>query len=218
MSGKALELDPDSAEAHASRGVAYSLKHDYPAAEREFETAIQLDPMLYEAYYFYARVYFVQGELQKAIQLYEKAMEVNPQDYQSPLLVAQIYSDLGQKEKAKASRLRGIKVAQAKLTLHPDDARALYMGANGLVALGKYKEGLEWAKQALAIDPDEPMVLYNVACIQSLAKKYDDALTSLERSVRSGMKQLGWLQHDSNLDPLRQSPRFKKLIKQLSAI
>jgi TolB-like protein/Tfp pilus assembly protein PilF len=218
MSRKALDLDPDSAEAHASRGVAYTLKNDYGAAERTFETAIHLDPMLFEAYYFYARVSFVQGKLQKAIELYEKAMEVNPQDYQSALLVAQIYSDLGQKEKAKASRLRGIKAAEEKLKLHPDDARALYMGANGLVALGKFKEGLEWAKQALEIDPDEPMVLYNVACIQSLAKEYDDALTSLEQSVRSGMKQLGWLQHDSNLDPLRESPRFKKLIKQLSAI
>ena len=79
-------------------------------------------------------------------------MDVNPQDYQSPLLVAQSYSDLGDEEKAKESRLRGIKIAEARLMLNPDDSRALYMGANGLVALGRYKQGLEWAKQALAID------------------------------------------------------------------
>ena len=218
MSRKALALDPDSAEAHASLGVACSLRKDYAAAEEEFEKAIQLDPMLFEAYYFYARVCFAKGDLPKTIQMYEKAMEINPQDYQSPLLVAQIYDDLGKKEKGKASRLRGIKSAEAKLMLNPDDTRALYMGANGFVGLGDYKQGLEWAKQALAIDPDEPMVLYNVGCIQSLAKKYDDALDSLEKAVRNGLKQKGWFEHDSNLDPLRRSPRFKKLLKQLSAV
>jgi adenylate cyclase len=218
MSRKAIDLDQDSAEAHASRGVACSLKQDYRSAEREFETAIQLDPMLFEAYYFYARVYFVEGNLPKAIQMYEKAMEVNPQDYQGPLLVAQIYSDLGDEEKAKASRLRGIKIAQAKLMLNPDDARALYMGANGLIALGNYEQGLDWAHQALEIDPDEPMVLYNVACIQSLAGKSEEALDSLEKAVRSGLNQKTWLEHDSNLDPLRKSPRYKKLIKFLSTI
>jgi TolB-like protein/Tfp pilus assembly protein PilF len=217
MSRKALELDPESAEAHASRGIAHSLKNDYKAAAAEFETAIRLDPMLFEAYYFYARVSFAAGDLRKSTHLYERAMEVNPQDYQSPLLVAQIYSDLGDKEKAKASRLRGIRVAEARLKLNPDDTRALYMGANGFVALGDFEQGLEWAKQALEIDPDEPMVLYNVACIQSLAKRFNDALDSLEKAVRSGLTQKGWLEHDSNLDPLRQSPRYKKLIKQLSA-
>lgn len=214
MSIKALKLDPDSAEAHASRGVACALKKDYPGAEEAFETAIQLDPMLFEAYYFYARVCFAKGDLTKTIQMYEKAMEVNPHDYQSPLLVAQIYSDLGEEGKAKESRLRGIKTAQTKLMLSPDDTRALYMGANGLVGLGEYDQGLEWARQALAIDPEEPMVLYNVACIQALAKKYDDALDSLERSVKNGLKQKTWLEHDSNLDPLRSSPRYKKLLKQ----
>lgn len=213
MSQKALDLDPESAEAHASRGVACSLRQDYSEAEKELETAIQLDPMLFEAYYFYARVCFVAGKLPKAIQMYEKAAEVNPQDYQSPLLIAQIYSDLGDEEKAKASRLRGIKNAEAKLMLNPDDARALYMGANGLVALGKFAQGLDWAKQALEMDPDEPMLLYNVACIQSLAGRFDDALDSLEKAVRSGLNQKSWIEHDSNLDPLRSSPRYKKLIK-----
>ena len=216
MSRKALKLDPDSAEAHASRGVACSLNRDYACAEEEFETAIQLDPMLFEAYYFYARVCFAKGELQKTIQMYEKAMDVNPQDYQSPLLVAQIYDDLGEREKAKQSRLRGIKAAESRLMLNPDDTRALYMGANGFVGLGEHDRGLEWAEQALEIDPDEPMVLYNVACIQSLAKRYEDALDSLEKAVQSGLNQKNWLEHDSNLDPLRKSPRYKKLIKQLS--
>lgn len=217
-SRKALELDPDSAESHASRGLACTLFENYADAENEFEMAIRLGPDLFEAYYFYGRTCFTQGKLEKTIQLYEKSMGINPHDYQVPLLIAQIYSDLGDEEKAEASRRRGIQAAEAKLKLNPDDTRALYMGANGLVAIGEYERGLEWARQALTIDPDEPMVLYNVACIQSLAHQYDDALDTIERAVKSGLTHKGWLEHDSNLDPLRSSPRFKKLIKQLSSV
>jgi len=211
---RALEIDPNSAEAHASRGVALFLKNEHIESEKEFETAIRLDPMLFEAYYFYARSCFVQDKLEKAIRLYEKSSEVNPHDYQAPLLMAQIYFDLGRPQKAESSRRRGVEVAEARLKLNPDDARALYMGANGLVALGEIDRGIEWAKQALAIDPTEPMVLYNVACIQSLAGHSNDALDSLEAAFKNGLSQEGWMEHDSNLDPLRSLPRFKRLRKQ----
>jgi adenylate cyclase len=216
-SRKAIDLDPESAEAHASRGLALSLKGEYTQAEDAFESAIRLGPKLFEGYYFYARVAFIQGKLEKAIELYEKSSEVNQQDYQSPLLVAQIYADLGYLAEAEASRRRGIRIAEARLKLNPDDARALYMGANGLVALGEKEQGLEWARQALAMDADEPMVLYNVACIQSLAGQTEDAICSLEKAVRTGLTQKGWVEHDSNLDPLRSHPRYKDLIRLLDA-
>ena len=171
--------------------------------------------MLFEAYYFYARDCFAQGKLDKAIRLYEKAGEVNPHDYQAPLLVAQIHSDLGDTGKAEASRRRGIEAAASRLKLNPDDTRALYMGANGLVALGETEQGLDWARQALEMAPNEPMVLYNLACIHSLAGRYEDALDLLEKAVHHGLTQKGWIENDSNLEALRRLPRYKKLIKHL---
>ena len=95
----------------------------------------------------------------------------------------------------------------------PEDARALYMGANGLVALGERKRGLEWVERALTLDPDEPMVLYNVACIQCLAGDDEAALSSLERALEAGMTAREWLEHDSNLDPIRDTPRFQALFE-----
>ena len=46
VSQRALDLDPDLAEAHASRGLTSSLKKD-EEARREFDIALQLDPMLW---------------------------------------------------------------------------------------------------------------------------------------------------------------------------
>jgi tetratricopeptide (TPR) repeat protein len=215
-SRRALELDPDLAEAHASRGTALSIAGRHAEAEQAFEAAIRLDPELFEAHYFYARDAFARGELEKAIRRYEAAIRARPEDYQSPLLVGQIFDDLGRKDEATAVRRRGVRIAEEHLRLRPDDARALYMGANGLVALGEIARGLEWADRALALDPDDPMLLYNIACIKAMAGARDEALDCLERAVRSGMRFRAWLEHDSNLDSIRQHPRFAELMSSLA--
>jgi TolB-like protein/Flp pilus assembly protein TadD len=213
---QALELDPDLAEAHASLGVALSLSERHAEAEQAFETAIRLDPELYEAHYFYARDSFVQGQLERAARQYLEASRVRPEDYQAPLLVAQIQADLGRPQEAAASRRRGVRLVEEHVQLRPEDARAWYMGANGLVALGERERGLAWADRALALDPDDPMLLYNVACVKSLAGSLEEAIACLERAVDAGVAQRGWLEHDSNLDPIRQNPRFQALLRRLA--
>ena len=90
-SHKALELDPELAEAHAASGLAFALRKDFAKAQKEFETAIQLDPKLYEAYYFYARTAFQRGDLTKAAQLYEQSSRLNPDDYQAVSLLVAVY-------------------------------------------------------------------------------------------------------------------------------
>ena len=51
-SAKALDLEDGLAEAHASRGLALSLRERYPEAMAEFDRAIACDPNLFEAHYF----------------------------------------------------------------------------------------------------------------------------------------------------------------------
>jgi TolB-like protein/Flp pilus assembly protein TadD len=211
-SRRALELDPDLAEAHASRGLVLSLAGLHVQARGEFETAIRLGPRLFDAYYFYARDCFTQGKLEEAVRYFELASEMSPEDYQSLLLVAQIYEDMGRPAQATAARQRGVEVVERRLRLHPEDVRALYMGANGLIALGKREKALEWAELALEMEPRESMVLYNVACVFSMAGRIDDALDCLERAVRAGLTHKEWIDHDNNLDPLREHPRFTALM------
>jgi adenylate cyclase len=214
-SRRALELDHGLAQAHASRGTALSLLERHEEAEKAFEAASRLEPDLFEARYFFARSAFARGDLENAVRQYEAAMRARPEDYQSPLLVGQILEDVGRTAEAQAVRRRGVRVAEEHLRLRPDDARALYMGANGLVALGETARGLEWADRALALDPDDPMLLYNIGCIRSLAGATEEALDCLERAVEAGMRHRGWLEHDSNLDAVRSHPRFQALMQRL---
>jgi len=214
-SRRALELDPDSAEAHASRGQVLSLLHADEAAEMEFEAATRFGPRLFEAFYLYGRHTFAQGRLEDAAALLVRASDINPHDYQSPLLVAQILCDLGRPAEAAESRRRGVRIVEERLTQQPDDIRALYMGANGLMALGERERSLEWTSLALSMEPTEPMVLYNVACIRAMAGELDDAMSLLERAVDAGLSQRGWILNDNNLDPLRGLPRFRALLERV---
>ncbi len=79
-SRRALELAPDLAEAHASRGLACLVKEDFEAAEGHFREAQRINPRLFEAHYYFARTKFHQGELEAAAALFLRAAEVNPKD------------------------------------------------------------------------------------------------------------------------------------------
>ena len=48
-SSRALELEPELAEAHVARGLAVSLSKRFDEAEKEFEQAMHLDPKLFDA-------------------------------------------------------------------------------------------------------------------------------------------------------------------------
>ncbi|HET6279280.1 MAG TPA: tetratricopeptide repeat protein, partial [Candidatus Polarisedimenticolia bacterium] len=214
-SRKALELDPDLAQAHASRGMALSLQGRHGEAEQAFELAIRLDPQLFEAHYFYARDAFAQGKLDKSLQEYERASAVRPEDYQCPLLSAQIYTSLGREAEAMASRRRGLRLAEDRLKTHPHEVRALYLGASALVGIGERDLGLQWANRALQMEPDDSMLLYNVGCIKSLAGRIDEAIDCLEKANRAGLTQREWYANDSDLDPVRRHPRFLALMESM---
>ena len=211
-SRRALELDPDLAEAHASRGLALSLDKRYAEAEREFETAILLDPMLFEAFYFYARACFAQGRFEKAIEMYHKAGEVNPEDYQSSSLEAFTYRTMKRMGEARKIFQRSLETIEKHLELNPNDSRAIYLGATALVDLGQKERARRWVQRAEAIDPDDSYLTYGMACFHSRIGEMDEAIRYLEKALKVGFAHKEWIEHDSDFDPVRDDPRFKALL------
>jgi adenylate cyclase len=209
----ALQLAPDMAQVHASRGLALSYGPRQEEAVQAFERAAELDPTLFDAYYYHGRYAFSKGKLKEAGRLFEKATEVRPDDYQALALLAQVYRGLGQDDKRDEARRRTLEVIERRLESSPDDARALCFGSVNLLEAGQTEKGMEWLERAKNSLGDDSLNLYNVACVYSNIGKIEAALDCLEISIRKGMAQLDWMKNDSDLDNIRDHPRFKAMLE-----
>jgi len=212
---KAITLDPDCAEANAARGTALAISGKHDEAERAFENAILLNPSLYEPYYFYGRDCMSQGKFEKAARLFNEACRINPDDYQAPSFLSMAYAELGRRSEQMEATRQTLERAEKHVDLHPDDGRALAFGAYALVELDQTDRAREWAKRALEADKDEPAIIYNVACMYAQLEEVDEAITLLERSISQGYGHRAWLEHDSDLAPLRGHPRFQALLDRM---
>jgi adenylate cyclase len=213
-SAQALTLDAGVAEAHASRGLALSLAQRYEEAMGEFEQAIRLDPNSFEAHYFYGRACFAQNRLEQAAALFERAAELKPDDYQSVAFLTMIYRSIGREREIDAAARKAVERAEQELTVHPENPRPAYLGANCLLAIGERDRAMEWLSRALAIDPDDIMTQYNVACMYTKLRDFDRAFDLLERVLpHANHETKSWVKVDSDLDGLRSLPRYQKVLE-----
>ena len=213
---RALELDPGLAEAHAARGLTLFLSRRVEEAEKEFLIAIAADPSRPEARYFYARACFQQGRHELAARLCREANAVR-EDYQAAFFAAQASEAGGASEAAAEAYRVALGVCERHMEMNPDDPRAATMRAVCLARTGRRDDGLHWARQALAIDPLDAGVRYNVACLYAVEGALDDALTCLEEVVRAGFRNREWMERDPDLSSLRGQPRFQALMDGMAA-
>ncbi len=212
-STKALELEPELAEAHISRGLAASMNKRFDEAASAFEAALKLDPKSFEAAKAHARSYLAQGHFEDAARMFERTSSIRPEDYEAPMLLGQVLTAMGRVEEASAAYRKGGDLADAHLELNPEDTRALILAATVNANLGRQERAVEFAERAIAVDRDDPMLLYNVACTFSVLGKTDQALDALEHAVEKGWGDRAWIEHDSDLDSIRESPRYKALMQ-----
>jgi len=215
-SARALELDADLAEAHASRALALSLAHRGDEAMTEFEQAIRLDPNSFESHYFYGRACFALRRLERAATLFERAAELKPDDYQANAMLMMVYRSLRRDRDIEGVARKAIDRAEQELTLHPENSRPAYLGANCLATLGERERAKEWIARALAIDPDDILTQYNAACLYSKLGDFESALDLLERLLPHANEETkSWIKVDSDFDALRSHPRYQKALQSI---
>src|SRR5207248_6754031 len=133
---------------------------------------------------------------------------------QSLILLIQIYRSVGRNKDIESTARRGIERAERELALHPENPRPAYLGAAALVALNQKDRAREWLSRALAIDPDDILTQYNVACAYSLMGELEPALDLLERLLpHANHETKAWIKHDSDFDALRSRQRYQKMLE-----
>src|SRR6185295_17321119 len=218
---RGYELTPDAPELHAAKGLVLWTEGRYSEAEEPFQRALALGPALFEAHLFAGRNCRVQGQHERAASLFERAAELQPNDFKSLGLAVDAYRSLGRREDMLSAARRSTERIEVEVGEHPDNAHALAFGAGLLAELGDDGRAEDWGQRAIAIDPGDPTLKYNLACAYIALARPELALEWLQKIAAESAdsrRWLGeWMSHDSGIDALRDHPRFNSLMQALGA-
>ena len=102
----------------------------------------------------------------------------------------------------------------------PEYVDALQILGDHYTQRGRFPEGLTVDEKLAHLEPQNPLVFYNLACSYSLTEKFDRAVAALNRALDLGYRDFKWLAKDPDLKRLRAQPAFdewKEKIKQLKS-
>ncbi len=173
---KALELDDNLAEAHASRALCLkSFDWDWKAAERELLRAISLNPSYATAHQWYAWNLMILGRNNEGISELKKAEALDPlsliisADVADALVIAHRYDE-------------SIRQSQRTIEMDPSFAVAHYQIAQAFVQTHKYKQAATELQEAIELSRGNPI------CTSLLAYVY--AISGKEREARNILNDL----------------------------
>jgi TolB-like protein/Tfp pilus assembly protein PilF len=141
---KALEIDDNLAEAHATQGLILR-ETEEEKAENSFKKAMALNPNYAPTYMWYAGMLTKRGEVEQAHSLYEQAFKLDPKSPVAAYLLAQSYYESG--NEGKTMELFSHIVAN-----DPDYPGAYLLVGGILQKRGRLDESISMYKRALDVD------------------------------------------------------------------
>jgi TolB-like protein/Tfp pilus assembly protein PilF len=238
---KALELDPDLAEAHVLLGGMQQQQWHWTEAEAEYRRALELSPNDAEAHAGLAHWLLSQGRTDEALAWAERGRQLDPLVVQGTdiawiLFQARRYDDA-------ARELRNV------LAVRPDDAVSLWYLGFVLIARNQPKEAIPVLEKAASISKRSPGVIgvlirayahagRRADALRLLAElkrrrkagyvpagafvnaylglgEYDQAFVALDQAYKEQSNILQFLKVHPYFDPLRADPRFTELVRRV---
>ena len=238
---KALEIDDDLAEAHASlAAILRDYEWDWAGAEREHRRAIELDPKYPTGHQWYAEHLVFTGRHQEALAEILKAQELDPLSLIINSVVAWVYINDRQYDKA-IEQLR--KVFEMDSTFAR--AQSLFVSAYVLRGMNDqelakvnriqakqgasradieafnraYKSGREKGLARLRLTQldiaSKNRSEYYLASYYAILGEKENALRALDKSLEERDYDLTSLKVDTRFDGLRSDPRFTAILKKV---
>jgi mannose-6-phosphate isomerase-like protein (cupin superfamily) len=85
------------------------------------------------------------------------------------------------------------------------DVRPLYEA-------GEYDQAADRARELVEAHPEYPLLVYNLACCESLAGRTADAVEHLRQAAERSERLRSFAKGDSDFDPIRNEPAFKEIV------
>jgi Flp pilus assembly protein TadD len=100
------------------------------------------------------------------------------------------------------------------LARHPDYIDVLRALATLLSMKGRFADGLKVEKRLVELRPADPLAHYNLACSYARMNRRGLSIKTLRKAVELGYRDFRYMREDNDLDPLREDPRFRKLLRE----
>jgi tetratricopeptide (TPR) repeat protein len=199
---------PDDGDAWVMLGNAQVEAKHYDGARTTLRKAIELVPDKGESYVMLGRIEAEARNYDAAIPLLEKAIQRMPDDAEAHHQLGGIY--LVQKRYPES-----VLELEEAVRLTPWNGYAWNKLGVASLATDNPARAVESFQHVLEYVPQDPAVLYNMACAQARAGNTAAALDTLGRSIDNGYKDRKNLVSDTDLVSLRGEPRFQELVQKL---
>jgi tetratricopeptide (TPR) repeat protein len=97
----------------------------------------------------------------------------------------------------------------------PNYVDALQLLGDHYTQRGRYTDGLQVDERLARLEPDSPLVFYNLACSYSLTEQFDRTALALEKALQLGYTDFTWLARDPDLKKFRQQPAYREIQKKI---
>ena len=235
---KALSLDNDLAEAHASLAqILIYYDYNFVGAEREHQRAIQLNPNYASAHQWYSELLTALSRHEEAFAEMRRALEIDPfsliinRQYGVSLLFARHYDEAIAQLKNTIEMDANFAPAHSTLSL-AYQLKGNY--AESVERLAKYEE-LSGNQQSAALAREsfarggwqgflramtgerQPSnwTPYKVATFHAVLGEKDKAFAELNKSYQEHETILGLVKVDPRFDSLRADPRFAEVLRRI---
>jgi TolB-like protein/DNA-binding winged helix-turn-helix (wHTH) protein/Tfp pilus assembly protein PilF len=176
---RAIDINPQSAEAHASLGLALSHRWDWAEAEAEFKRAIELDPQYANAHHWYGDYLSIHERHNEALSEARRALELDP-------LNLMISTWVGLRFYLAHDYPAAIEQNKDSVELDPSFAAAHLVLGEGYVQVGNYDVALEQLKRAATLSGDSPLYTAQVAVGLGAAGRKHEALDIVDTLLTAG--------------------------------
>ena len=205
---KLLEKEPDFYY-YCQRGFCYHLSGDLDSAIADYTAAIEEAPKESFGYYRRGWCYEMKGDRKKALEDYNTGIEMNDGYPYLHLMRGELLLQEGD----KAAAIKDFEAVVDLDTVVTDGSCRHY----ALHFLGKDKEAEEWMEKVIALDPDYAGNYYDKACLYARIGKLDESVASLKKAFEMGYRSFAHIRLDDDMDPVRELPAFKELLKEYEA-